>query len=432
MTSTPPSVEPVQETLVHRVRERLDRLLGSTRGADAELAHGRAYRFATRARALFYARLAFLAIGLGVLAVRPWAEALGTSGAFAFIWYGVMLLYASGSFLAIDRPYARPLTFVTLCLDLLTLVYLITASGGLHSPLMPTQVVFTLLFVLMFPRPLALLPPLLTLPVVARIQQILGAEQMPLVDIFLLLYYTALNFILIYVVVYLNSREESQTSEIVELQRELRELAVVEERNRIAREIHDGLGANLSSVVLQADYLAEQTDDRALLKEIGELKSTVEESIDELRRSVSMMRAGLTLAPALEDLCASFHERARDLEVQYSSIGKERKVHPDCQLAVFRVLQEALSNAHRHAEASTVTVEVVYHDDRVELTARDNGRGFDPGQPRAGHFGLLHMEERARRVGGSVTVSSQPGKGTEVRLRVPVDGPEGAVGTEGV
>lgn len=410
-----------------RIRERVERLFGSPGAGDETLQRNREYRFITRARALFYARLAFLAIGLAVLAVRPWAEALSVDGAFAFVWYGVMLLYSSGSFLAIGKPYARPLTFVTLCLDLLTLVYLTTASGGLHSPLMPTQVVFTVLFALMFPKPLAILPPLLTLPVVARIQQIIGAEQMPLADIFLLIYYTVLNFILVYVIVYLNEREESQTAEIVGLQKELGELAVIEERNRIAREIHDGLGANLGSVVLQADYLAEQTDNPVLLNEIGELKNTVEESIDELRRSVSMMRAGLALAPALEDLCASFHERA-GLEVDFESMGRERRVHPECQLAVFRVLQETLHNVQKHAGARAVEVRVVFHDDRVELASRDDGQGFDPTQGRAGHFGLLHMKERARRVGGELNVESHPGEGTTVRLSVPVELPEPVAG----
>jgi len=411
---------PASESVSDRIRERVERLFGSPRALDRDLVRGRDYRFTTRARALFYARLAFLAIGLGVLAVRPWAEALSVDGAFAFVWYGVMLLYASASFVAIGKRYARPLTFLTLCLDLLTLVYLTTASGGLHSPLMPTQVVFTVLFALMFPKPLAILPPLLTLPVVARIQQILGAEQMPLADIFLLIYYTVLNFILVYVIVYLNEREESQTSEIVGLQKELGELAVIEERNRIAREIHDGLGANLGSVVLQADYLAEQTGDPVLLNEIGELKNTVEESIDELRRSVSMMRAGLALAPALEDLCASFHERA-GLEVNFESVGRERRVHPECQLAVFRVLQETLHNVQKHARATRVEVRVVFHDDRVELSARDDGQGFDPGQGRSGHFGILHMKERARRVGGELAVESRPGEGAEVCLAVPAE-----------
>ena len=410
------------------VRERLARLVGPSPTADPELRQSREQRFATRARALFYARLAFLAIGLAVLAVPALADSFGVSGTFAFVWYGVMLAYSSASFLAIGRPYVRVLTFTTLCLDLLAVVYLVAASGGLHSPLMPTQVVFTIFFALLFPKPLAILPPLLTLPVVARIQQILGVELMPVADLFLLLYYSALNFIVVYVIVYLNTRDESQTAEIVGLHHELRELAVVEERNRIAREIHDGLGANLSSVVLQADYLAEQTDDQVLLAEIGELKGTVEESIDELRRSVSMMRAGLALAPALEDLCSAFRERT-GLTVAYESVGRERRVHPDGQLAVFRVLQEALNNVHKHAAARRIEVRVVFHDDRVELTVTDDGQGFDPAQSRVGHFGLVHMEERARRVGGALALTSAAGEGTELRLSVPVAPPAGKGGT---
>jgi signal transduction histidine kinase len=103
-------------------------------------------------------------------------------------------------------------------------------------------------------------------------------------------------------------------------------------------------------------------------------------------------------------------------------------VHPECQLAVFRVLQEALHNVQKHAGARAVEVKVVFHDDRIELTAEDDGQGFDPAQGRAGHFGLLHMQERARRVGGELQVESQPGKGAAVRLQVPVELPEATAG----
>ncbi|NOZ87132.1 MAG: sensor histidine kinase [Deltaproteobacteria bacterium] len=379
------------------------------------------YRFATRSRALFFARMAFLAIGLGVLAIRPWAAELGVLGPFSFIWYGIMLAYSSACFLAIGRRFARPLTFVTLCLDLITLVYLISASGGLRSPVMPTQVVFTIFFALLFPKPLAILPPLLTLPVVARIQQLFVTVQMPVSDIFILLYYTALNFIVVYVIVYLNERDQSQTGEIIKLQGELREMEVREERNRIAREIHDGLGANLSSVVLQADYLAELASSGSieeLTDEIQELKTTVEESIDELRRSVQMMREGLALGDAMEDYCASFRERT-GLDVEFKRIGRERLLEPDAQLGIFRVLQEALNNAHKHAGSCIVEVSITFFEEEVVLVVKDNGKGFIPENVASGHFGLLHMRERAKQVNGSFELESRPGQGTQVKVKIP-------------
>jgi len=248
-------------------------------------------RFVTRARTLFYARLAFLAIGLGVLAIPRWSGAFGIHSLWAFAVYFVMVGYSVANFLVLDRArLSRVVTFVTLCLDLVVMVYMITASGGLRSPLLATQLMFTTLFVILFPKPLAILPPLLTLPIVAKIDQLVYMQDPAVLDLFVLIWYSAINFIIVYVMVYLNEREQAQHHAVVALQGGLRDLAVLEERTRIAREIHDGLGASLSSLIIEAEYLqtlaknAVQDDERGstLISEIGELKSVNEESIDEL------------------------------------------------------------------------------------------------------------------------------------------------------
>ena len=128
-------------------------------------------RFSDRARALFYARLAFLAIGLGVLAVPSWSAYVGATGTTAFAVYFTVIGYSVSNYLLLEHPrIGRPLTFVTLNLDLVALGAMVIASGGLKSPVMAGQVLFTIFFVLLFPRLWALIPPLLLLPVVARIE----------------------------------------------------------------------------------------------------------------------------------------------------------------------------------------------------------------------------------------------------------------------
>jgi hypothetical protein len=97
-----------------------------------------------------------------------------------------------------------------------------------------------------------------------------------------LIWYLGLNFIVIYVLVYLNEREVTAHREVVELQGDLKELAV-EERDRLAREIHDGLGASLSSLIIQSEYVAQLTKDDAVKKEVADLKQSAEEAIEELR-----------------------------------------------------------------------------------------------------------------------------------------------------
>ncbi len=377
-------------------------------------------RFVTRARTLFYARLAFLTIGLGILAVPRWANLFGAEGTGAFVWYFVMIAYSVGCFLVVERGrVGKAVTFTTLCLDLLVLVYMIAFSGGLKSPVLPTQVVYTIFFALLFPNPLSILPPLLTLPVVAKIDTEIPGRVLELEDIFLLIWYSALNFIVVYVIVYLNEREESQHNEIISLQENLRKMAVVEERNRLSREIHDGLGASLSSLIIQSEYLHNLAKEPELKSEIEELKEVAEESIDELRRSISMMRDDFDLVPSLEDYCQNFGQRT-GLQVRFEVTGKLPRLDGELQLTAFRVLQEAMTNVRKHARAERVDVELIYAEEKLRLVVADDGRGFDFKGDLQGHYGLGNMRERARRYGGGVEIVSSQGQGCRIVFEIPI------------
>ncbi len=376
-------------------------------------------KFVTRARALFYTRLAFLTLGLGVLAVPSWSRTFNVEGPLGFVIYLFMLSYSIGNIMAVEHPQAgRIATFVTLCFDLLVLVYLAAASGGLNSPLLATELLFTTLFAILFPKPLAIVPPLLTLPVVAKIDQLLGNRDMAVLELLILLWYSAMNFIVVYVIVYLNEREESAHREVVALHQDLRELAVVEERNRLAREIHDGLGASLSSLIIQSEYLEQLAKDEALKSEIRELKGAAEESIDELRRSLKMMRHDFDLVQNLADYCKSRTERFK-LEVRFSKEGVERPLASEVQLTLFRILQESLTNAAKHSQCKVVEVKMVFDDAAVLLVVKDDGKGFDPSHSPKGHYGLMNMRERAGKLDGRVEVESAPGQGTRVALLIP-------------
>lgn len=386
----------------------------------------REQRFAIRARALFYARMTFLFLGLGVLSIQSWAKAFGIQGRFGFLIYFAMLAYSIVNYLLLDHPtLGRSITFVTLCADLVVLVYLIAISGGLQSPLLATQVMFTLLFAILFPKPLAIVPPLLTLPVVVRIDQLLAGQGPVFVDLLILIWYTAINAVVVYVIVFLNQRDETQRQELVSLHRDLKQLAVAEERNRLAREIHDGLGAAISSLILQAEYLQQlsSSPDRMddLRHEIGELKGTAEESIDELRRSLQMMREDFDLVPALEEKCHSFGQRAH-LAVLFTRTGLEVPLTPELQLTIFRVLQESLTNVAKHARATTVRVSLAFREETLVLTIVDDGRGF-AGRAAPGHYGLTNLAERARKLAGEAEVESAEGRGTTVTLTLPLAPP---------
>ena len=389
---------PVDQTVFHHVQER----------------------FATRARALFYARLALMAVVLAALVVPAWRVSMGLSLPEGAYWYLLVLAYHVGSYLWVGRSYARAVVFATLCLDLLANLYLVAASGGIKSPLMPTQLVFTMLFALLYPTPLAIIPPLLILPVVAKIDQILGTQTLP-GDLLLLLWYTALNITVVYVVVYLEGRERGAFQEVVRLQRERREAALDSERTRIAREIHDSVGAALSGVMLQAEYLLSHVRQGETHDELEELRESAAEGMEELRRAVSIMRHEFHLVTSVTEYVSAFGARQR-IETTCEVRGLEQDLDPERQLVLFRILQEALANVARHAGASRVEVELSFHEGRTRLAVRDDGRGFEPEKVVAGHYGLRNMSERASKAGGILEIDSAPGRGSRITVVLPIPG----------
>ncbi|WP_095981051.1 sensor histidine kinase [Melittangium boletus] len=405
-----------------RVREVLERRKLTDNVSAAQAANSwEQERFVTRARALFYARLMFLTLGLLLLAVPSWSFYFGLQGVTAFAGYFAMLLYSVANYLVIDHPKAgRWVTYITLCLDVMIMVVVLAkpqVGGGLQSPLLATQLLFTILFALLYPKPLAITPAVLSLLVIIRLDLLLYRE-ITAIEVLTLLWYLSLTLIIIYVLSYLSEREAIAHREVVELQGDLKEMAVVEERSRLAREIHDGLGASLSSMIIQSEYILGMAKDGALQAEIQELKATAEESIEELRRSLQMMREDFELTQGLEDYVKTYAARTQ-MDIRFERTGLPRKLSPDAQLALFRILQECLSNALKHAAPTQVHVRLDYDDSRVELLVRDDGKGFDPQRTPRGHYGLLNMRERSMKLGATLLVDSAPGNGTRVSFSLP-------------
>lgn len=379
-------------------------------------------RFSARAKALFYARMMFLLLGLCMLAVPVWRSYFNFT-LVAVAGFVFMLMYSVANYFVLGHRVAGAVvTYITLCFDLLVMVVIIIkphSGGGLANPLLATQLLFTMLFALLFPKPLAIVPPLLVLPITARIDQLLNRNPTE-IEILTLIWYLGLNFIVIYVLVYLNEQESTAQREVVHLQSELRELAVLEERSRIAREIHDGLGANLSSLIIQAEYLTHLDDSTQMKRELQELKESAEEAIEELRRSLQMMRPDFDLAQGLEDYVSTIRARTQ-LPVTFSKQGTlATPVSPEASLALFRVLQELLSNAAKHAQASRIEVSLRTDDHRVTLRVTDNGRGFDTQTTHPGHYGLANIHERALQLGGEVSLQSRLHQGTDVVFQLPL------------
>jgi len=193
------------------------------------------------------------------------------------------------------------------------------------------------------------------------------------------------------------------------------------ERSRIARELHDDVGQTLTGAMLQIEALAARIPDD-LRDELDELRETARSGTEDVRRIAKRLRPealeDLGLHSALATLATSFGDQA-DMDIR-------RRLEPvvplskDEELVVYRVAQEALTNVVRHAHASQVELRLRENDARAVLTVRDDGCGLSPGAlPLAN--GIRGMRERAMLIGAQLHIDSGPGRGTEIKLSIPLD-----------
>ncbi|HET7077102.1 MAG TPA: histidine kinase [Chloroflexia bacterium] len=206
------------------------------------------------------------------------------------------------------------------------------------------------------------------------------------------------------------------------------EAAVLEERNRMAREIHDTLAQGFTGIVVQLEA-AEDTltaEPAAAQAHLDRARALARDSLAEARRSVWALRPraleGGDLAGAL-DRAAQALTAGTPTRAAVHVHGVPRPLPPDLAGHLLRIGQEALTNAVRHAAARQVAIDLTYDPAAVGLRVRDDGHGFDPAAPApaaGGGLGLPGMRERVAGLGGTLTLTSAPGAGTEVRVQVPV------------
>jgi signal transduction histidine kinase len=208
--------------------------------------------------------------------------------------------------------------------------------------------------------------------------------------------------------------------------------AIIGERTRIARELHDTLAQGLAAVAFQietaVDSLEESTQTAREHMQMAD--AMVRSSLAEVRRSIWVLRAqtsrgthglGESLSTSLSQITAE-----SDVESKIAVTGRPRPLSIDVERNLLRIAHEAITNAVRHAEAHSIAVDVSFGDEDVRLCVKDDGRGFDAeerARRRGDHFGLLGIKERARALGGELQVTTAPGQGTEVTCRLPYHSP---------
>jgi signal transduction histidine kinase len=223
-------------------------------------------------------------------------------------------------------------------------------------------------------------------------------------------------------------REERARDELSDAHRKLREysvqiedLATVKERNRLAREIHDGLGHYLTvvNVQIEAARAVLESDRPRALDALHKAQSLAQDGLAEVRRSVAALRASpVENRPLTQTVAMLVDEgRAAGLAVDLIVKGEPRLLPPRTELTLYRAAQEGLTNVRKHASATSVEVLLDYRDDgAARLVVRDDGGGSD--DP-SGGFGLLGVRERVCLLGGSVNVRTAPGQGFALEVEVP-------------
>jgi two-component system sensor histidine kinase UhpB len=200
-----------------------------------------------------------------------------------------------------------------------------------------------------------------------------------------------------------------------------------EERRRLARDLHDEVNQALTAILLRLQALSEDAPPE-LAPEIAELKTLVNQAMEELLRLARQLRPAslddMGLIAAIEGQIARFSQQT-GIQAVFHHEGAPEAITEDQQTVIYRVVQEALSNTAQHSGATFVDFDLrVFPSHGVELRVRDNGHGFDSTKAGgsdggSGGIGLSGMSERARLVGGELTVTSAPGTGTRVRLYIP-------------
>ncbi len=202
-----------------------------------------------------------------------------------------------------------------------------------------------------------------------------------------------------------------------------------EERKRVAREIHDGPAQSMANVVLRMEFCEKlmEVDPHKVRAELQELKGIVKNTLQDIRKIIFDLRPmaldDLGVVPALKRYIEDFRQKY-DINIEMSFYGRETRLEPALEVALFRLVQEALNNVLKHSNASNAKVIIEMKPEWVKAIVEDDGTGFDLEQALANQggtkFGLISMKERISLLEGDIDIDTRPGRGTKILFKVPV------------
>jgi signal transduction histidine kinase len=229
-----------------------------------------------------------------------------------------------------------------------------------------------------------------------------------------------------------NQRLERSLEENAGLHRQLlaqaREAGVLDERQRMARELHDTLAQGLAGIITQLEAVEQAGNERAgdARRHLDAARRLARESLSAARRSVHAMRPEQLEAARLPEALTGEAQRwsaLHGVRADVTTTGAARPLRPEIEVTLLRAAQEALANVSKHAHAGRVGLTLSYMDDLVTLDVRDDGVGFVPNgnvtERRDGGFGLLGMRQRVQGLAGTLQIESEPGSGTALSVSIP-------------
>jgi PAS domain S-box-containing protein len=215
-------------------------------------------------------------------------------------------------------------------------------------------------------------------------------------------------------------------AKIHQLQEQIQSMAIRVERERLGRELHDGLGQVLGFIGLKAATIAEMLHQHQIDEAqhaIAELSEIAQTAYADVREAILGLRATVTSGIGLEPTLREYlHRYQRDWNIPVEFVIAENtptRFSPAAEIQLLRIIQEALTNVRRHARTERAWVRFENENGGVAVTIEDRGRGFDPQHPTPDHFGLQTMRERAESFGGQLEIESTPGLGTRIRVHLP-------------
>lgn len=200
-----------------------------------------------------------------------------------------------------------------------------------------------------------------------------------------------------------------------------------EERRRLSREMHDGPAQMLANILLRSELVDRTFRERSVedgIKEVKSVRSMVRTSLYEVRRIIYDLRPmaldDLGLVPTIKKYLANTEEYNK-VKINFGALGEQKRLNPKYEVALFRLVQESVQNAVKHAEPSEIQVKLEMRKDAMIIVIKDNGKGFDTRQKKDKSFGLVGMRERVEMLNGTLRINSEIGNGTVVLIQVPLN-----------